>query len=233
MKTDSAQYYDLIYSFKDYDREADEIIRILEGQNSECQTILDVGCGTHELVKGLTKRFKVDGIDLCDVSISIAEEKNPDGNYSVGDMRSFDLGRQYDALICLSSSIGYLADYEDLVKTAECFSKHIKLGGLLVIEPWYFPETWKAGKVAMVKGGDQDVKIARASTRVSRGTDSVVTFHFMVAQNNRVEYFVEEHHLKLFSKRQINEAFENVGFNMAHSFDWSRGRGLFVGKLEH
>ena len=45
----SAEFYDLIYSaFKDYIGEAEQIAGLLRQHNAQCQTVLDVACGTGE-----------------------------------------------------------------------------------------------------------------------------------------------------------------------------------------
>jgi len=46
MFSKTAMYYDAIFSFKDYNAEADAIRSIIQREHPTARTILDVGCGT-------------------------------------------------------------------------------------------------------------------------------------------------------------------------------------------
>ena len=207
----SAPYYDLIYSFKDYSAESEELASTIRKEHPRAQNLLDVACGTHEHAVSLSKHFSVDGVDLSSDYIAIAKNKNPRGHYCVGDMRRFDNGRRYDVVTCLQSSIGYLKNQLELRTALERFAMHLKPGGLLLIEPWFFPETFEPGKT---------------------GFGSLMQFHFVVVRSSGVEIFREDHHLSLFSRSEIELEFKRLGLTVRHDATWSRGRGLFVGKMD-
>ena len=111
MFSKSAELYDKIYfEFKDYEAEAQMINESINRENPSAQKILDVACGTGEHARILREKygFDVDGIDLNDKLISLAQRKNPIGNFNNADMVDFDLGKSYDIVMCLFSSIGYV-----------------------------------------------------------------------------------------------------------------------------
>ena len=62
-------------------------------------------------------------------------------------MRSFDLGRRFDAVTCLFSSIGYLLTPEDLEQGIARMAAHVAPGGVLVVEPWFTPDAWRPGSL--------------------------------------------------------------------------------------
>jgi ubiquinone/menaquinone biosynthesis C-methylase UbiE len=105
MFTKTAEYYDLIYSFKNYASEAKKIDALIKKEHLTARSILDVACGTAEHAKLLAQDFSVDGIDLEPKFIQAAQRKVPSGNFSVADMRQFELGKKYDVVQCLFSSI--------------------------------------------------------------------------------------------------------------------------------
>src|SRR5580658_3027913 len=98
---DSARLYDLIYSFKNYQKEAMEVISMIRSGNPHCKTILDAGCGTAEHHKYLKNEFLIDGLDINEEYIRTARAKNEAGSYHVMDMVDFHLDRKYDVILCL------------------------------------------------------------------------------------------------------------------------------------
>lgn len=93
MYNQTAQYYDLIYSFKDYVAEVEKITALVQQELPSAKTILDVACGSAEHAKLLSERFEVDGIDLEPAFVEIAREKVSSGNFWLADMSDFSLPR--------------------------------------------------------------------------------------------------------------------------------------------
>jgi SAM-dependent methyltransferase len=161
----SAEFYDLIYStFKDYPREATEIATLLRRLNPRCETILDVACGTAEHARLLAGHgFVVDGVDLDPVFVRLAKQKHPGGRFFEADMSDFHLARQYDAVLCLFSSIGYLQTLDRVARALACFREHVKPGGVIAIEPWFPPGVLDTTRVARHAGEANRVRVERAS----------------------------------------------------------------------
>lgn len=94
-----------------------------------------MACSTGEHARLLLSDFEVDGIDVEPKVVEIARTKNPRGNFSVADMRGFDLKKRYDVVQCLFSSIGYLLAPEDIIAALTCFRTHLSPGGVIMVEP--------------------------------------------------------------------------------------------------
>lgn len=230
MFTKSSDIYDLLYSSKNYQRESEVLIEKIKMRKPDAKTILDICCGTAEHHKYLKNEFKIDGIDLNEEFINIAKNKNPNCRYHIADMVDFELDKQYDILICLFSSIGYVKTFERLTSTLKCFNKHLKNGGLIIIEPWLTPENWYNGKIHMQIYERDDLKIYRMNRSESNGNLSVLHFHYLLGSSKRgVEHFEEKHELGLFTKDEIKKAF--YGANLEVTFD-EQGitkKGLYYG----
>jgi SAM-dependent methyltransferase len=225
----SAPYYDALYRFKDYASEARRLMSIL-GSRARICSMLDVACGTHEHGKALATEFEVDGLDINASFLEMAREKNPRGRYTVGDMRDFALGKRYDAVVCLHSSIGYLKGVEELDRAVFSMVSHLSDHGVLAIEPWFLPETFEPGKASVTLGDCGATKVVRSSYRSRLGPrESRVQFVFTVCGPSGIDCFEELHDLQLFTRDEIFGAMRSHGLAVEHDATWSKGRGLFIG----
>jgi hypothetical protein len=53
------------------------------------------------------------------------------------DLVEFELRRQFDAVVCLGSSIGYVETMDRLPQAIGTLARHSMPGGVIVIEPWF------------------------------------------------------------------------------------------------
>jgi SAM-dependent methyltransferase len=105
----TAHLYDLLYSFKDYEAESAALVALIRGRNPSASSLLDVACGTGRHLELLRPAFPdVAGVDLEPGLLEVARARLPEVSLSLADMRTFDLGRAFDAVTCLFSSVGYL-----------------------------------------------------------------------------------------------------------------------------
>ena len=71
-------------------------------------------------------------------------------------------------MICLFSSIGYLATVERLRTAVATMAGHLERGGVLVVEPWILPEAWiegRAPEVEVVEDGERKLVRVIATSR--------------------------------------------------------------------
>ncbi len=213
----SASYYDLLYrELKDYREEAQKIDVLLKGFDPIPQRLLDVGCGTGEHAKQLTLNhgYQVDGVDIQADFIEIARKKLPQAKFEVANMESIDLGRTYDAVLCLFSSIGYTETEKRLRATLSNFARHLAPGGWLVCEPWITPDIWRAGQVDSVSAFDPKSGDTVVRTRIGEtdGTVSVMKIDYEIHGDDTLNQFSETHRLGLFTREQMDSALQNAGF---------------------
>ena len=99
MFSKTAQYYDKIYSFKDYRGEAECLLEIIrENLGSDGDRLLDVACGTGQHLVCLREHLSVEGLDLDPNVLAIARQRNPGVPFHHGDMVNFDLDRRFDVV---------------------------------------------------------------------------------------------------------------------------------------
>lgn len=230
MFSKSVQLYDLIYHFKDYNAEAARVADFLRREHRTAVTILDVACGTGEHARRLEAEFDVDGLDLEPGFVEIAQSKLSRGTVFRADMSFFDLARRYDVVLCLFSSIGYLLEPERLASALRAFRRHLNPGGIMLIEPWFTPEQWRDGTLHMQTGEREDLKVCRMCVSDRSGPFSQLRFHYLVATRAGVDYFCEDHRLRLRTIEEMHEAFRDAGVEVVYDPDGISGRGLYIGR---
>jgi SAM-dependent methyltransferase len=226
----SSKYYDVIYSFKDYKQEAELIRNYIKSQGSSYKTILDVACGTAEHASFLKKEYSIDGIDLNSEFVSIAKSKNPEGNYYKADMTCFQLNKKYDIITCLFSSIGYVQILDNVVRTLKHFKDHLNEDGIIIVEPWFTPDVWIAGRIDTITTEFNNIKMCRMSFTEKQDKISILRFDYLFGSKTGIDYFSEEHKMGLFTIEELIRAFHDADLEVKYDEQGISGRGLFVAR---
>jgi SAM-dependent methyltransferase len=225
----SARFYDAIYAFKDYAGEADEVHRRIQAARPGAATLLDVACGTGGHLRELVGRYRCEGLDISGEQLAVAADRLPDVALHEADMTSFDLGRRFDAVICLFSSIGYTGTVERLHGAIASMARHLEPGGVLIVEPWLEPQVWRNGHLSSLFVDEPDIKIARLAVSTTEGRLAVMEMEHLVAtQDGGVEHFVERHALGLFTVDEHLVGFRAAGLEARHEPEGLIGRGLYT-----
>ncbi|HSL44665.1 MAG TPA: class I SAM-dependent methyltransferase [Anaerolineales bacterium] len=235
MFSKSAKYYDEIYSSmdKDYAAEANKIYQIVqERKHSKGKALLDVACGTGVHAGYLSKYYQVEGLDLDRTMLAVAKKKHPKIRFHQGDMTSFDLRRQFDVIVCLFSSIGYVKTKTRLQKAIQNMANHLLPGGVLLIEPWFTSEQWHPGRTHIIEINKPELKIVRMSLSRQRGKMSFIDFQYLVGTPKGIEHYTELHELGLFTHKEYIDAFKSARLHVTHNPEGLDGRGLYIGTNE-
>lgn len=234
MYSESTELYDFIYGeLKDYPAESARVAALLKETCPGAKRLLDVGCGTgrHAAHLASDHGYQVDGLDIESGFLEIARTRCPEGGFYRGDMASFDLGRVYDAVLCLFSSIGYVRTLDRLKLAARSIRKHVAPGGTALVEPWFTPDGFQAGSLYAHTVDQKDLKICRVSRSEVRDRVSWLEFHYLVADSEGIKHLDEEHELGLFTQDEMFEAFRGAGFEEVDlDADGLIGRGLYIAR---
>lgn len=231
MFSKTAALYDEIYSFKNYANECAQITEHIRSVHPTAKTVLDVACGTGEHAKFLSRDFQVDGLDLEPGFVEIAQSKNPNGRFWHANMTDFALGRTYDVVQCLFSSIGYLKQPAQVIAAIKCFTNHLSESGVIIVEPWFAPGQWTPGMTSMVTVDKPDLKICRMNVTEQEGNLSRVRFQYLVARSTGVEHLQEDHELALYTGDEMLSFFHQAGLTVTHDPKGIFGRGLYTAKV--
>jgi SAM-dependent methyltransferase len=218
---------------KDWRKEAQDVAEQIRSRFPGARSLLDVACGTGAHLEVFRELFEhVEGVEIADPMRELAIRRLSGVPLHQGDMRGFDLGRTFDAVCCMFCSIGYLDTVSEMRDAVRSMARHLNPGGVLVIEPWWFPEQFIDGYVA----GDLSREEHRAITRISHSTregdKTRMELRYVVGEASGITEFTEIELLTLFTRDDYLSAFEDADCPAEFLPGGPTGRGLFVGVRE-
>jgi SAM-dependent methyltransferase len=229
----AADLYDAFYDAldKDYEEEAAIVLEHVGARRPDARTLLDVACGTGRHLEVFARTMRCTGVDLDADMVTVARRRcGRRVRLHQGDMRTLDLGRRFDVVTCLFSSVAYMRTVAALRQAVAAMARHLAPGGVLVVEPWYTHETWEDGHLAVLTVDEPDRKAARVSVASRRGDMSALDFDIVVATAAGTEHVHERHELRLFRIDQYVDAFAAAGLvDVEVDDDGLYGLGLVVG----
>ncbi len=122
------------HSLWDYPAYLDHLARV---HATPLRSVLDLACGTGLLSAHLAGvAADVVGVDASDAMLAVARRESARScvSYVRGDMRDFDLGRTFDAVVCASNSMNYVADRDELRQVFGYVARHLRPGGVFAFD---------------------------------------------------------------------------------------------------
>ncbi len=232
--TEFARYYDKIYRAqgKDYEREACRLHRLIQQyKQSSGNRLLDVGCGTGEHLRYLRSFYRVQGVDISAEMLARAKEKLSDVPLHQGDMRTFRLNTQFDVIVSLFGTIGYAETLSGLQEAVQNMVRHVRPGGVVLIEPWLEPGQIEDGRTHVVVSEEENEKVVRIGLTRIQGRLSEISFHFVIASAEGIRHFEEQHRLGLFTREEYKHIMQKCGLKVHFDKVGLSGRGMYVGQL--
>jgi hypothetical protein len=109
--------------------------------------ILELGVGGGHNLSYLTKDFQATAVDLSEKMLENSIKLNPDVEHHVGDMRSVRLEKKFKAVL-IHDAIGHMLTEGDIRKTIATAAAHLEPGGVLIMAPDSFRETFEGTSVS-------------------------------------------------------------------------------------
>jgi len=207
-----ARYYDKLNANIDYKKQVDFILTLMEKKGILKDSLLDVGCGTGNHLMYFKDKIKmISGLEKSNEMLEIARKKLPGVNFINGNMKEFSLNRLFNVIICMFGVISYNEDYTEVHKTLNCFHKHLEPGGIAVIDLEFSKEDWMENGIWMEIVNEENLKIARLLNSKSKGNKFIYNPVFLIKEDNKVDFEIDEHILSIFETEKIKGIMEKVG----------------------
>lgn len=226
-----AQYYDKIYWSKDYNQEVEFLVKLFKRNGVNGRQLLEVGCGTGNHTKLFVARgYRVTALDLSEDVLRIAERKVRRGAIFVqGDMRHLGsaVEGEFDAVVCLFSTISYNLTRSDLKKTIRGFYDHVKEDGIVAFDTHFTTRGFLDGYRGEDIFDDGKAIVARLSTSKRVGDVGEISFTYLIKDGRKVITLRNDvHRLGLFVPEVFLQVMREVGFKTTEAYsDWTFRRG--------
>jgi len=145
---DLAHLWPLASPASDYADEAPNWRRVLrEKLGPGRHTLLELGCGGGHLLSHLTADFEASAVDISEGMLKNSMRLNPAVDHHPGDMRTVRLGRTFRAVI-IHDAVDYMLTEDDLEAAFRTAAVHLEPGGVLIVTPDDFRETFRDSRVS-------------------------------------------------------------------------------------
>lgn len=238
----SAQYYDLLYSSKKYDKEVDYVDALIRKFAPTTSSVLDLGCGTgtHGMLLA-RKNYKVVGVDQSAQMVALARQKasgtgSASIEFSEGDIRTIELGKTFDAVVSLFHVMCYLTSQSDMSAGFANVAKHLKPSGLFIFDCWYGPAVLTDLPKVGVRRLENDIlkvtRVVEPELHPNRNV-VVVNYEIFVEDKKRSQTSVvkETHSVRYFFKPEIEKQLSELGMEILSCEEWLTGKPPGLGSF--
>ncbi|MEM9548437.1 MAG: class I SAM-dependent methyltransferase [Bacteroidota bacterium] len=230
-KLDAYKVGDLVYDANIYDAMNTDMADLpfykrWLPKNKEAR-ILELCCGTGRLTIPIAKEgYTISGVDITASMLEQAEIKAEteglDIKFIEADIRNFDLGTQFDHIFIPFNSIHHLYKNEDLFHAFGEVKKHLKEGGLFLLDCFnpniqYIVEAEKEQKeIASYTTSDgRDVRINQSMCYESQTQINRIEWHYFI--NGEFDS-VQNLDMRLFFPQELDSYLDRCGFRIIHKF---------------
>ena len=131
--------YDEFMEYADYNKWRELVLEVTEKYGVHKDSILDLGCGTGNLLIKLKDDFKnLSGMDISQNMIKIAVEKSrkeeANINFFVDDMVIFDIKNKVDVIVSFFDTLNHILSYDEMLMHFMSVKKALSEDGAYIFD---------------------------------------------------------------------------------------------------
>lgn len=177
----------------------------------EPTAVLDVACGTGELITELNKLgYTVRGIDISDTMISVAKNRSNEIDFIVDDMISYKSDRKFDLVICAFDAVNYLLLESQIISTFNLIKEALYEDGYFIFD-FNTPTLYREKHYGTINRNIDNIKFLQELEYNEKENIATTIFDF---GNKRIE----EHIQRGYSIEKMDELLSRVGLKVMAKF---------------
>lgn len=211
-----AGWFHLLTAPYEYVEEAAAYLEAFESAGTTpLRTLLELGSGGGNNAFHLKKQFQCTLTDISAPMIEASRAINPDCEHIVGDMRDMRLGRVFDAVL-VHDAIMYMTSEDDLRRAFKTAFEHTRPGGVAVIAPDYFRETFEPS--TLCGGNDGEGRGIRYLEWTwdpdPEDTTCIADFAYLLREGTDVRAVHDRHIVGIFPRAMWVGLLEEAGYRV-------------------
>lgn len=207
-----SKVYDKFMEVCDYDQWTELLEKNIKKNIKNPKKILDLGCGTGEVLKRLSNKYSCSGLDLSEDMLTIANEKLKNTKLFLGDMREFNTLEKYDVVFSFFDTVNHLKSLEELLDTLNSVENVLETGGIYifdVVDREFMNKMFSNDVFANVR---EDFSVIwEHEIDLKTSLDIIEATYFIRTKENIYEKYEEYYEKKIFTKEEIDRVIEMSG----------------------
>jgi len=220
MYKEFSKVYDEFMEYADYDMWYETVKVILDHHKIEGDSLLDLGCGTGEMLLRAHRDYNCTGLDLSEGMLTRAAEKLGLEEVNLPlveqDMTELNLGRSFDVIISMFDTVNHLTSLEGLDKLFKGINNHLEDKGVYifdVVDRAFIDEMFPGG--IFLDERESMTVIWEHEFDTEDGLDYINTTFFVEDEDGRYTRYVEDYAKRIFTKEEIVESAEKNGLSVS------------------
>lgn len=215
----SAQFYDTLAQYIDYDDIIKYIEDILFYREKTPKRILDMGCGTGTAALKLAEKgYQVTGIDLSKEMIALAKEKSIQSNKKIEflqvDMEEYSKPKAFDMVVSLSDCINHVTRHQGVQQIFRNVFSNLKEGGMFIFDintPYEIQHIMSTDQEDVI--GDNILYKWEGSFDINTDIGTFIQYFYQVEEDQSQTYLGKEiHRERAYKPRDLRIWLKNIGF---------------------
>jgi len=210
-----SKVYDIMMEYADYDGWENIIEEKIERYGDSPKSILDLGCGTGEVLLRLLPNYEMTGVDLSKEMVEIARRKVDQVSFYIQDMRHLKLEKKHDVVISLFDTVNHLISLEGLKETFSSVWENLNEDGIYIFDIVtrdLIEEMFPGGNFIDDRG--DIVIIWEHEEDIDEGIDYIDTTFFVKQKNGMFKKITEEYVKKIFTVDEVMNIAKEIGFKV-------------------
>lgn len=238
---DYSKYYDLLYSTKEYEKEAEFVDSLLSKYKiDQCRSILELGSGTGKHAFYLARKgYMIDGIDQSAKMLEMAGNFLSECDSEVvkritlnqADSRTLRTSKKYDAAVSLFHVMSYQITNSDLEAVFQTVKKQVRSEGLFIFDVWYGPAVLtQLPSVRHKKFENAYGVVERIAVPTLNENRNIVQvdYHLFIQEKGNDTYhkIQEQHIMRYLFLPEIESLCEKFKMKLVHTCEWLTNKKL-------